>query len=109
MNPNNDHIPINVKQYKIPISLKDEVERQVQELLKDGIIKPSMSPYNSPLWIVPKKMDASEKQKWRLVLDIRLLNDKTISDGYQLPDITQIIDQVGGHRYYTTLYLAKGF
>ena len=107
--PTIDDIPINVKQYKIPISLKDEVERQVQELLKDGIIKPSTSPYNSPLWIVPKKMDVSGKQKWRLVSDFRLLNGKTISDGHPLPDITQIIDQVGGHRYYTTLDLAKGF
>ena len=54
-------------------------------------------------------MDSSGKQKWRLVSDFRLLNDKTISDGYPLPDTTQIIDQVGGHRYYTTLDLAKGF
>ena len=42
--PTIDDIPINVKQYKILISLKDEVERQIQELLKDGIIKPSTSP-----------------------------------------------------------------
>ena len=56
-------LPINVKQYKIPISLKDEVERQVQELLKYGIIKPSTSPYNSPLWIVPKKNGRFRKTK----------------------------------------------
>ena len=49
-----DDIPIYVKQYKFPISLKEEVERQVQEILESGIIKPSSSPYNSPLWIVPK-------------------------------------------------------
>ena len=54
-------------------------------------------------------MDASEKQKWRLVSDFRILNDKTISDGYPLADITQIVDQVGGHSYYTTLDLTKGF
>ena len=107
--PTIDDIPVNIRQYKVPISLKEEVEGQVNELLKDGIIKPSTSPYNSPLWIVPKKMDASGKQKWRLVSDFRLLNEKTITDGYPLPDITQIIDQVGGHKYYTTLDLAKGF
>ena len=56
-----------------------------------------------------KKMDASGKQKWRLVSDFRLLNEKTITDTYPLPGITQIIDQVGGHKYYTTLDLAKGF
>ena len=53
--PTNDDIPINLKQYKFPISLKEEVERQVQEMLDSGIIKPSSSPYNSSLWIVPKK------------------------------------------------------
>ena len=107
--PRIDDIPINVKQYKIPISPKEEVEKQVQEMLDTGIIKSSSSPYNSHLWIVPKKMDSAGKQKWRLVSDFRQLNDKTISDGYPLPDITQITDQVGGHKYYTTLDLAKGF
>ena len=106
--PTIDDIPVNIRQYKVPILLKEEVERQVNELLKDSIIKPSTSPYNSPLWIVPKKMDASGKKKWRLVSDFRPLNEKTITDGYPLPDITQIIDQVGGHKYYTTLDLAKG-
>ena len=56
-----DDIPVNVKQYKIPISLTDELNKQVQEMLDSGIIKPSSSPYNSPSWIVPKKVDASGK------------------------------------------------
>ena len=60
--PTIDNIPINVKQYKFPISLKEEVERQVQEMLDSGIIKPSSSPYNSPLWIVPKKWTLQENK-----------------------------------------------
>ena len=58
-----DDIPVNVKQYKIQISLTDELDKQVQEMLDSGIIKSSSSPYNSPLWIVPKKVDASGKKK----------------------------------------------
>lgn len=104
-----DDVPINIRQYKFPLSLKDEVERQVQKLLDDGVIKPSSSPYNSPLWIVPKKPDANGNPRWRLVSDFRALNEKTVSDAYPLPDITQIIDQIGGHKYYTTLDLAQGF
>ena len=104
-----DDIPVNIKQYKFPISLTEKVSRQAEELLKEGIIKPSSSPYNSPLWLVPKKMDASLKPKWCLVSDFRMLNEKTITDAYPLPDITQIIDQVGGHKYYTILDLASGF
>ena len=81
----------------------------MEELLKEGIIKPSSSPYNSSLWLVSKKKDALLKPKWRLVSDFRVLNEKTITDAYPLPDITQIIDQVGGHKYYTFLDLASGF
>ena len=54
-----DEIPISIKQYKFPLSLKDEVNKQVEELLEAGIIKPFSSPYNAPLWMVPKKIDAS--------------------------------------------------
>ena len=63
-------IPINVKQYKFPIPLKVEVERQVQEILDSGIIKPSSSPYNSPLWIVPKKNGFFRKTKMATFLRI---------------------------------------
>lgn len=45
--------------YPYPMHLKDEVEGQISELLDHGIIRPSRSPYNSPIWIVPKKADAS--------------------------------------------------
>ena len=41
--------------------------------------------------------------------DFRMLNDKTITDAYPLSDITQIFDQVGGHKYCTVLDLASGF
>lgn len=46
--------PIFTKFYPYPMALKEEVERQVEKLLEDGIIRPSRSPYNSPVWIVPR-------------------------------------------------------
>ena len=53
---NND--AINSKQYKYPHALKEEANKQVKDLLEAGIIKLSESPYNTPLWIVPKKADS---------------------------------------------------
>lgn len=47
--------PIYTKSYPYPTSMRDEVERQVNELLAENIIRPSNSPYNSPIWVVPKK------------------------------------------------------
>ena len=53
-------------------------------------------------------MDCTQINGFFSKTDFRQLNDKTISDGYPLPDITQIIDQVG-HKYYKTLDLEKVF
>lgn len=52
-------------------------------MLEQKIIKHSTSPWSAPFWVVPKKVDASGKQKWRIVIDYRKLNDVTIGDAYQ--------------------------
>lgn len=107
--PTNNNNPINTKSYRYPEALKEEVNEQIGKLLKDGIIQPSNSPWNSPVWVVPKKMDASGKKKWRLVIDYRKLNEITIGDVYPLPQINDILDQLGHSKYFTTLDLASGF
>lgn len=78
-------------------------------MLKQGIIRESNSPYNSPLWIVPKKMDNSNIKKWRIVTDYRKLNEITIDDKFPIPNIENILDKLGKAQYFTTLDLAKGF
>lgn len=78
-------------------------------MLKENIIQPSSSPWTSPVWIVPKKLDASGNKKWRLVIGYRKLNDVTIGDAYPLPNIEDILDQLGNSIYFTTLDLASGF
>lgn len=104
-----DAQPIHVKSYRFPECHKDEVERQIKSLLDQKIIRPSNSPWSAPVWVVPKKMDASGKRKWRLVIDYRKLNDVTVSDVYPLPLISDILDQLGHSKYFTTLDLASGF
>lgn len=104
-----DDIPIYTKSYRYPYVHKEEVRRQIDEMLNQGIIRPSYSPWSSPVWIVPKKKDASGRQKWRLVIDYRKLNEKTISDRYPIPNITEILDKLGRSMYFSTLDLASGF
>ena len=101
--------PIHTKQYRYPHIHKDEIRRQTDELLDLGIFKPSVSPYNSPLWIVPKKLDSKGNKKWRMVIDYRALNEKTIADAYPLPNITDILDQLGGAKYFSVMDLASVF
>lgn len=107
--PTNCDFPISTKQYRIPHHLKPKIEAHIKEGLKSGILKPSESPYNSPIWIVSKKVDAQGNKRWRVVIDFRLLNEKTITDAYPLPSITEILDQLGGSRYFSVFDLASGY
>ncbi|CAK9834602.1 Retrovirus-related Pol polyprotein from transposon 17.6, partial [Anthophora retusa] len=104
-----DEVPINTRQYRYPPIHQEEIQQQVGTLLSQGIIKHSTSPYNSPLWIVPKKADNEGNKRWRMVIDFRALNEKTVSDKYPLPQITEILDKLGGAKYFSVFDLANGF
>lgn len=101
--------PVYSKIYRYPRVHEKEIEKQIKEMLDQKIIMESTSPYNSPLWIVPKKIDNSGKQKWRIVIDYRKINEITISDKFPIPNIENILDKLGKSQYFTTLDLAKGF
>jgi transposase InsO family protein len=104
-----DEIPVYTKTYRYPFVHKQEVQNQMKSMLAQGIIQPSESPWSSPIWIVPKKLDASGKRKWRVVIDYRKVNEKTIDDRYPLPNISDVLDKLGKANYFTTLDLASGF
>lgn len=104
-----DNNPVYIKAYPYPHCLKDEVEGQINKMLKDGIIIPSRSPYNAPLWVVNKKSDASGERKYRIVIDYKALNLKTISDKYAIPEIATVLADLKGNAYFSTLDLATGF
>lgn len=104
-----DELPVYTKSYRYPFIHRQEVRDQITKMLEQGIIRPSDSAWSSPIWVVPKKADASGKQKWRLVVDFRKLNDKTIDDKYPIPNITDVLDKLGRCQYFTTLDLASGF
>ena len=107
--PTTDNQPVHMKQYRFPPIHKEEINRQVSELLDKDIIQPSNSPYSSPLWIVPKKPDPQGNRRWRMVIDYRMLNEKTIGDAYPLPNINEILDQLGSAKYFSIFDLASGF
>jgi hypothetical protein len=91
---------ITLRNYKIPEHHQIEVETQIQKMLKDEIIQPSQSPWNFPILVVPKNMDASRKRKWRICVDFRKLNEITVGDSFPLPNIQDILDKLGRARYF---------
>lgn len=104
-----DEIPVHTKSYRYPLVHRQEVKDQINKMLEQNIIRPSDSAWSSPIWIVPKKADASGKPKWRLVVDFRKVNEKTIDDKYPIPNINDVLDKLGRCQYFTTLDLASGF
>lgn len=101
--------PIYVKPYRQPPVQTQEIKSQVEKLLKNNVIEESHSPWNAPVHLVPKKMDASGEVKFRMVIDYRRLNDITTDDKYPLPNITDLFDKLGKSRYFSTLDLANGY
>jgi len=75
-------------------------------MLDKGIIRSSTSQWNASILVVLKKRDASGKQKLRIILDFRRLNDLMIGNSYRL---SNILDQLGNVKYFSILDLASGY
>lgn len=98
------------KQYRLPEVYRNEIQTQIDKLLKDDIIEPSISPYNNPILLVPKKgVDDDGSKKYRLCVDFRELNKIAKPFSFPLPRIEDILDRLGKSNYFTTLDLSQGF
>lgn len=106
--PINNNRPIYVRQYRLPEAQREIMNEKIKKMLEDGMIEHSYSPWNFPTLLVAKKSD-SENKKWRLVVDYRKLNEVSVPDSFPLPNITDILDQLGGALYFSTLDLASGY
>lgn len=72
-------------------------------MLEKDIIEPSGSPFNAPVWVVPKKIDGTEKQKWKIVIDFRKINEHADQGTYPLPNADEIIRHLGNAKFFSTL------
>lgn len=105
-----DDTPVYSRPYPYPVGVSDFVNKEIQDMLENGIIRPSRSPYNNPIWVVDKKgTDDDGRKKKRLVMDFRKLNERTVDDKYPVPDISNILANLGNARYFSKLDLKSGF
>ena len=96
--------PVRQRHRRIPPSQFALVKEHVQELVRQGIVRHSTSPYASPIVIVQKKSG-----EIRLCVDYRELNARTRRDAYPLPRIDETLDALSGARWFSTLDLASGY
>ncbi len=99
-----DAPPIRQNPYRLPFAKRQQVEESIAEMLRDGIIRPSTSPWASPITLVPKK-DGST----RICADFRKLNQVTVKDAHPLPHIQDVFDQLQGATIFSTLDLKSGY
>ncbi len=81
------------------------VQQKFDELLQEGVIQESQSPWNSPLFLVPKK-DGS----YRPGIDFRKVNALNVLDHYPLPVLSELLQSIGKHNtVFSRLVLLSGF
>lgn len=96
--------PVFVKPRPIPHAMVGTVEKEIDEMLKLGVIEPATSAYNAPIVLVKKK-----DGKYRFCCDLRSLNDVTVFDAEPITDVEHLFQSLGKAKFFSKLDLTKGY
>ena len=99
-----DSVPVSKPTYKMSLAEMDELRRQLDDLLSRGFIRPSSSPYGSPVLFVKKK-----EGDLRLCVDYQALNKQTVKNTYPLPRIDELLDRLDKAVVFSKLDLRSGY
>ena len=99
-----DNNPVRSRPYPLPYALRENLKREIEDLISLGIIRESNSPFASPIVIVKKK-DGSDC----ICIDYRKLNKLTVTDPKPMITVEELFQRLGKSKYYTKIDLSKGY
>ncbi|UYV72493.1 K02A2.6-like [Cordylochernes scorpioides] len=102
--PTNSKKIITIRPYRVPICDQQEIRNQIQQMLENGIIEQSFSPFSSPVTLVTKR----DKTK-RFCIDYRKVNELISSDVHPLPRIEDILDRLAQAKYFSTADISSAY
>jgi hypothetical protein len=95
--------PIAKRPYRMAAPELAELKKQLRELQRSGLIRPSSSPWGAPVLFVEKD------KSLRMCVDYRSLNEVTIKNKYPLPRIDYLFDQLKGAKYFSKVDLRSRY
>jgi transposase InsO family protein len=101
--------PIKKRPYRVPHSQRLALNEAIREMLTQGIISPSTSPWSAPIILVRKKVTEDGMIKYRPCIDYRALNNVTKKDVFPIPNMDEAFDQLGGAAYFSSMDLCSGY
>ena len=99
-----DHTPLFQRAYNTPLALKDHIDKELDWLLENEYIRPSSSPWASPMVAVKKPDDTA-----RLCVDYQRLNGITRQTPFYMPRVEEVLEGVGQASFISKLDLTKRY
>ncbi|KAE8909759.1 hypothetical protein PF007_g5974 [Phytophthora fragariae] len=96
--------PIKQRPYRVSLAEGDVMEAEIQQYQELDLIRPSTSPWASPVLMI-RKPDGGI----RFCIDYRRLNAVAIKDCYPMPLIDDILDVLAGAKLFSTMDIASGY